>query len=39
MGMVSHDGGLMELAQNRVRRLALVLAVIKSGPAFARKLV
>jgi len=33
MGMASEDGKLMELTQNRVRRLALVLAVIKSVPA------
>lgn len=33
MGMASEDGRLMELTQNRVWRLALVLTVIKSGPA------
>jgi hypothetical protein len=31
MGMASEDGRLMELTQNRVRLLALVLAVIKFG--------
>ena len=33
MGMGSEDGRLMELTEDRVRRLALVLAVIKFGAA------